>query len=140
MNKLLYTNLPEKITEPNYGYIYIIYSSSFGEDNYKISRTNDLSRRLREHSCCHLDAPQYKYISNLSCNYKQAEALIHSEIKKYKLTREFFHIKLEEAIKIINKIIQSLNFPIYINTSNTENGVIFNYDVIGNNQNILLSC
>jgi hypothetical protein len=136
MNKLLYTNLPKKPLEEEYGYIYVIYSSSFGEDNYKISRTNNLSYRLRQHSCCHLVAPQYIYISELCANYKLAERLIHVELKKHRLTREFFNIKLEEAIKIINQNVYSMNFPLYINTSKLENSVIFNYDVIGNNKRV----
>jgi hypothetical protein len=139
MNKLLYNNLPENITESGYGYIYILYSASYGSNNYKISRSNNLKKRISQHKCSHLDPPQYIYISKLCCNYTQAESYIHMELKKHRLTREFFNIRLEEAIEIINKIVHSLNFPVYINTSNGENGVIFNYDVIGNNKNVLLS-
>lgn len=100
------------------GYIYILTHKSY-DGCIKISRTNNLNRRLSNHSCAHIESPKMIYTKEC-LNYKIAELLIHQRLRKHKVnygsSREFFNINLDHAIDTIKEIIEMVNNPIVINT------------------------
>jgi hypothetical protein len=110
------------------GYIYILTHKSYN-GCIKISRTNNLNRRLSNHSCAcilgtedagaHIESPKMIYTKEC-LNYKIAELLIHQRLRKQKVncgsSREFFNINLDHAIDTIKEIIEMVNNPIVINT------------------------
>jgi hypothetical protein len=101
------------------GYIYILTHPSYN-GCIKISRTNNLTRRLSNHSCSHIESPIMIYTKEC-LNYKIAELLIHQRLRKHKIncksSREFFNINLDYAIDTIKEIIEMVNNPIIINTN-----------------------
>jgi hypothetical protein len=119
MTKPSYNNL----YKPNhFGYIYILYHPSYGNDIFKISRTNNLNRRSKEHSTAFLEAPQIIY-SFVTLNTKMTERLIHQKLYKNRIKsnsggKEFFNIDINCAIETINQVIDSVNNPIIVDTLN----------------------
>ena len=111
--KIINKFFPSKSKNKNHGYIYILFSPLYGVNIFKISRSNDVKKRLSNHSCSHLQTPEYVYISELCYDYKIAETLIHQKLRQYRLTREFFNVKLEESIYIINNTVQNINKPLF---------------------------
>lgn len=101
------------------GYIYILSHKSY-DGCIKISRTNNLNRRLLNHSCAHIENPKMIYTKDC-LNYKIAELLIHQRLRKYRVksgsSREFFSVDLYEAMEIVNDIIEMVNNPIIIDTN-----------------------
>ncbi len=104
----------------NPGYIYILDHPSY-DKKLKISRATNLKKRLQTHSCSHVIPP--KMIYTIFCaNHKIAESIIHQKLSKYHYkcmsAREFFQIDLNEAIKIIESVVTSINNPLVIDTTN----------------------
>jgi hypothetical protein len=100
------------------GFIYILSHPSYN-DNIKISRSNNLNKRLKTHCCSHIENPKMIFTIE-SINYKLAERLIHQKLKQYKLkcetSREFFNVELIKAINTIKEVIYLVNNPIIIDT------------------------
>jgi len=100
-------NIPKHLTIKNHGYFYILYNVSYSSFNYKnpfkIGRTNNPQSRLTNHSCSQISDCSYVFISEPCIDYFCADRLIKQYLRKYKINRELYDIKLEEAIKIINK-------------------------------------
>ena len=100
------------------GYIYILSHPSYN-GSLKISRTNNLNRRMKTHCCSHVVNPTMIYTIK-TINYKIAELLIHQRLRKHKVncgsSREFFNINLDHAIDTIKEVIEMVNNPIVINT------------------------
>jgi len=119
MTKSSYKNL---YPPTHFGYIYILYHPSYGNDIFKISRTNNLKRRSKEHSTAFLEAPQIIY-SFVTLNTKMTERLIHQKLYKNRIKsnsggKEFFNIDIECAIETINQVINSVNNPIIVDVLN----------------------
>ncbi len=107
-----------KNTDP--GYIYILDHPSY-DKKLKISRATNPKKRLQTHCCSHVVPP--KMIYTIFCiNHKIAETIIHQKLSKYHFkcmsAREFFQIDLNEAIKIIESVVSSINNPLVIDTTN----------------------
>jgi len=104
------------------GFIYILTHPSYN-NNLKISRSNNLTKRLQSHSCSHIENPQMIFTIE-SLNYKLAERLIHQKLRQYKLkcdsSREFFTIDINQAISTIKEVIYDVNNPIIIDTLSDE--------------------
>ena len=100
------------------GYIYILTHKSY-DGCIKISRTNNLNRRMKTHSCSHIINPTMTYTIK-TINYKIAEKLIHQRLRQYKIKCktgcEFFNINLDHTIDTIKEIIEMVNNLIVINT------------------------
>ena len=101
------------------GYIYVLYHTSY-KNNIKISRSNNLTKRLRTHCCSHIENPQMIFTIK-SINYKLSEKLIHQRLRRYKVkcqsSREFFSVDIKDAIYTIKEVIDVVNNPIVIDTN-----------------------
>jgi len=92
------------------GFIYILSNPSFERDVYKIGMTTrkDISHRIKELFNTSLPFPfKCEYLGSVN-NITDTEVLIHSFFDYYRLNpnREFFKVKLSEAIKHIEILIQ----------------------------------
>ena len=58
------------------------------------------------------------YISKPCIDYNSGDRLIKQYLRKYKINRELYDIKLEDAIEIINRIINNVNYPLDFRTNN----------------------
>lgn len=112
------SNIINELNNSLYGYIYIIYNPSYSiipnTNIFKIGISNNPKRRLKELSTGHLLESYIVWISKLCLNYRDCDSSIKYQLKKYKINRELYNIELEEAIKIINKIVNNYNNPLYI--------------------------
>jgi hypothetical protein len=101
------------------GYIYILDHSSY-KGNIKISRTNNLKKRLGSHSCAHVIKPQMIFTIK-AMNYKLAEKLVHQRLRRHRVkcqsSREFFNVDINDAIDTIKEVIDIVNNPIVISTN-----------------------
>jgi hypothetical protein len=107
----------ESYSDP--GMIYILTHPSY-DNNIKISRTNNIHKRLKTHCCSHIINPQMIFTVK-TINYKLAERLVHQRLRQYKVkcqsSREFFSVDLCQAVEIINDVIEMVNNPMIINTA-----------------------
>jgi hypothetical protein len=105
-NFTTYKNIPTSININNYGYIYIVYNISYSGFNYenpfKIGRTNNPIKRINQHNCSQIINCEYVFISEVCTNYIQADRLIKQNLRKNKINRELYNIKLDDAKEIIN--------------------------------------
>jgi len=126
--------LPPKTNTYHHGYIYIIYNVSYSAYNYqnpfKIGRSNNLNKRLTQHSCSQILDCNYVYISELCSDYVLADRLIKQNLRKYKINRELYDIKLEDAINIISRIVNNVNNPIDLRTISDDSSeyILLKYD------------
>ena len=115
-------NIPKHLTIKNHGYFYILYNISYSvfhyENPFKIGRTNNPLSRLTNHSCSQMIDCNYVYISKACIDYYQADRLLKQNLRKYKINRELYDIKLEDAIEIINRIVFNVNNPLDFRTNN----------------------
>lgn len=117
------------------GYVYVLYHPSY-KTNIKISRTNNLTKRLQTHCCAHIENLQMIFTME-AMNYKLAEKLVHQRLigdidttrkqsfrGRYKVkcqsSREFFCVDIKDAIEIIKEVIYVVNNPIVIDTTNNN--------------------
>ena len=114
--------IPTALSKPNHGYFYILYNISYSvfhyENPFKIGRTNNPLSRLTNHSCSQISDCNYLYISKACIDYYQADRLLKQNLRKYKINRELYDIKLDDAIEIINRIINNVNDPLDFRTNN----------------------
>ena len=95
------------------GYIYIMINASFPKDTLKIGFTKR-EPELRAAELSQATGLPSEYIvayQSLVADCEKAERLIHQELEKYRITnyrndrsREFFKIKLKDAIKLLDSI------------------------------------
>jgi hypothetical protein len=115
-------NIPEVLNEPNHGYFYILYNISYSafhyENPFKIGKTKRPQSRLTNHSCSQILNCNYVYISKPCIDYNSGDRLIKQNLRKYKINRELYDIKLDDAIEIIERIIQNVNYPLDLRTNN----------------------
>jgi len=129
-------DIPLKSNLIQHGYIYIIYNISYSIFNYKnpfkIGRTNNPEKRLTQHSCSQILDCNYVYISELCSDYVLADSLIKQDLRKYKINRELYDIKLEDAINIISRIVNNVNNPIDLRTISDDSSeyILLKYDSI----------
>lgn len=103
------------------GYIYVLANVPFSE-SYKIGRTNNLERRLKEHNSSVSQNSVYKFKLFFNDCIK-AEKEIHKLLTKQKGKMEFFTNSLNEIIDKI-KFIKSKLDPIYSNDLKVEDIII----------------
>ena len=119
--------IPEVLSEPNHGYFYILYNVSYSvfhyENPFKIGRTNNPIKRLTQHSCSQILDCYYVFVSNPCSNYYQADRIIKDNLRKFRINRELYDIKLEDAIEIINRIITNVNYPLDFRTNNDSSRI-----------------
>lgn len=103
----------------NHGFIYILTHPSYN-GSLKISRTNNLTRRMKTHCCSHMTNPIMVYTIK-TINYSIAEHLIHQKLRQHKVkcnsSREFFNVDINIAINVINEIVNMIDNPIIIDTN-----------------------
>jgi hypothetical protein len=119
--------IPPTIKEPNHGYFYILYNISYSafhyENPFKIGKTNQPLSRLTNHSCSQILNCNYVYISKPCIDYNCGDRLLKQHLRKYKINRELYDIKLEDAIEIINRIINNVNYPLDFRTNNDSSRI-----------------
>ena len=96
------------------GYIYILSNEMYGfygEDVYKIGKTNDIAKRLNAFTTCCVKSVDLKFLSERCVNYHIAERLIFMALRDYGVVenREFFKHNLLGIINIIEEIVSCLN-------------------------------
>jgi len=101
--------LTNKLKYPDAGYLYILFNSIFkqyGENVYKLGRTNNLNNRLKNYTTSFIDPSSYLYTSRVFHSSIKAERILFFILRKQRIRdkREFFHIQLENAISTIKKI------------------------------------
>lgn len=101
--------LNNKLKYPDAGYLYILFNSIFkqyGEDIYKLGRTNNLNNRLKNYTTSFIDASSYLYTSRVFHSSIKAERILFFVLRKQCIRdkREFFNIQLENAISTIKRI------------------------------------
>ena len=101
--------LTNKLKYPDAGYLYILFNSIFkqyGENVYKLGRTNNLNNRLKNYTTSFIDPSSYLYTSRVFHSSVKAERILFFILRKQRIRdkREFFHIQLENAISTIKKI------------------------------------
>ncbi len=101
--------LNNKLKYPDAGYLYILFNSIFkkyGEDIYKLGRTNNLNNRLKNYTTSFIDASSYLYTSRVFHSSIKAERILFFILRKQRIRdkREFFNIQLENAISTIKRI------------------------------------
>jgi hypothetical protein len=50
----------------------------------------------------------YVFISEPCIDYYQADRLIKQNLRKYRVNREIYDVKLEDAIEVINRIVSNV--------------------------------
>ena len=99
-----------------------MYNVSYSSFNYKhpfkIGKTNRPDIRLTQHSCSQILNCNYVYISKACIDYNCGDRLLKQHLRKYKINRELYDIKLDDAIEIINRIINNVNDPLDFRTNN----------------------
>ena len=114
--------IPEALSEPKHGYFYILYNISYSafhyENPFKIGKTNRPEIRLTQHSCSQILNCNYVFISEACIDYNCGDRLIKQYLRKYKINRELYDIKLEDAIEVINRIVFNVNNPLDFRTNN----------------------
>ena len=96
------------------GWLYCLYNPAFeayGETVYKIGRTNNLQRRLRDYTTGFIHPSHYTCISTREFkDSRKAEAVVHYLLRRFRVTkdREFFKLDSERIRSIIH-LISDLN-------------------------------
>jgi hypothetical protein len=106
-NETFYLN--NKLKYPDAGYLYILYNSIFkqyGDDVYKLGRTNNLNNRLKNYTTSFIEPSSYLYTSRVFHSSIKAERILFFILRKDRIRekREFFHIQLDQAISTIKQI------------------------------------
>ena len=101
--------LTNKLKYPDAGYLYILFNSIFkqyGNNIYKLGRTNNLNNRLKNYTTSFIDASSYLYTSRVFHSSIKAERILFFVLRKQRIRdkREFFNIQLENAISTIKRI------------------------------------
>jgi 5-methylcytosine-specific restriction endonuclease McrA len=105
------------------GYIYILINASLQENTIKIGRTKrDPKERAKELSVqTGLPSEFIVAYSQIVNDDKKAESLIHRKLNKHRVTglrkdrnREFFSLPLEQAIKVVNDVVNKIGQPNYL--------------------------
>jgi len=96
------------------GFIYILWNkiyNYYGENVYKIGKTSNIVCRLNQYTTSYIDPCEIKYLSRRCINYTLAEGTIFQLIHNKRIisNREFFKIDKDEAIKIIDEVINKIN-------------------------------
>jgi hypothetical protein len=63
------------------------------------------------------------YISKPCIDYNSGDRLLKQYLRKYKINRELYDIKLDDAIEIINRIINNVNYPLDFRTNNDSSRI-----------------
>ncbi len=101
------------------GYIYCLYNpvyKMYGDNAYKLGRTNNISKRLIGYITPFLEPSKMVY-TRMTSNAKLAEKYVFLTLKKYRMVknREFFDVDIEIIIECIEKIISDINNGILTN-------------------------
>ena len=93
----------------NKGYLYVLYNPIFvtyGEDVYKLGRTNNLVNRLNGYTTSFIDKSQFLYTSRCLHDAVKGERVLFFLLKTYRINnkREFFDLGLDIIIKHIKQI------------------------------------
>jgi len=96
------------------GFIYVIYNDMFGfygNNVYKVGKTQDLTTRTRQYKTYYLKPSELRYGSQLCINSQLAERLVFMKLQDYRIkpNREFFNVELSKAIEIIDEIVEYVN-------------------------------
>ena len=96
------------------GFIYILYNEVFnyyGENVFKIGKTNNIEHRLKAYTTSYIKPCEIKFLSSKCINYDLAESFIFELLNKYRIVnnREFFKIDKADAINIIEEVIYKIN-------------------------------
>ena len=70
------------------GYIYILSNEMYGfygDDVYKIGKTNDIAKRLNAFTTCYVKSVDLKFLSERCVNYHIAEKLICIALPDYRV-------------------------------------------------------
>ena len=100
--------------ESTAGYIYVMYNEMFGfygEDVYKIGKTNNIGSRVASYTTSYITPVEVKYISPLASDYSLAERAVFQRLDGVRIARrrEFFKVNVAEAVEIIEEIVASIN-------------------------------
>jgi hypothetical protein len=122
----------------NTGFIYCLYNpffKSYGENVYKLGKTNNLNTRLSGYTTGYIDKSEYILTSAKLSDKNLAEKLLFTELKKYRIkdNREFFKCDIKiikdtfEKVELLyklkndtNSIINKPNETIIINNYNND--------------------
>ena len=93
----------------NAGFIYCLYNpffKSYGENVYKLGRTNNLNTRLGGYTTGYIDKSEYILTSAKLSDKNLAEKLLFSELEKYRIkdNREFFKCDIKIIKKTFDKV------------------------------------
>ena len=105
------------------GYIYVIHHSSFGENIYKIGRTENLKNRISQYNTGTPTEYAYKYTKFVGIRYNSItiEKAVHDILKKYRISKkEFFKINIETIINTIEDICLQLNCGEIVDIDNVD--------------------
>lgn len=88
------------------GYIYVLYNKLFqfyGDNVYKIGRTNNLNNRMSSYTTSYPDKSKYMFTIEVPEQSILCEAIIFKTISQYRMrkNREFFQCPLDEIIQCI---------------------------------------
>lgn len=106
-------NVPESVSQ-NKGFIYMLRNAAHELDVFKIGLTTKTVEKRAKQLSGTSSPDSFVIINRWSVkDCVLAEKLIHEKLDGYRLNpkREFFKIKLEDAIKEISIIIQKINNP-----------------------------
>ncbi len=101
--------LKHKLKYPDAGYLYILFNSIFsqyGNDVYKLGRTNNLNNRLKNYTTSFIEPSTFLYTSRVFHSSIKAERILFFILRKQRIRekREFFNIQLDNAISTIKRI------------------------------------
>jgi len=118
------------------GYIYVLWNEVYqyyGDNVYKIGRSNNIEHRLRSYTTSYVDSSIIKYSSVQINNHPIIEKIIHNELDMYRIkqNREFFKVELSTIINTIINVINTYgNKPDvnYVFDTSKNKSDIFNYE------------
>ncbi len=102
-------NSNKKNKNPNTGYLYVLYNSVFkeyGENIYKLGRTNNLENRMKSYTTSYIDPSTFLYKSKQFEDCIKTERILFFLLRQYRIKdkREFFNLNLDLIITTIKKI------------------------------------
>ena len=102
--------MPRTFEDDPSGWLYCLYNDcfkSYGDDVYKLGRTNNIKRRLQSYSTSYIQPSKFIVVSEKKfTNSIQAESILFFILRKDRIKdkREFFNCHIDKIKHIISKL------------------------------------